>query len=76
MAVALQELSYRDDADLVSMHACLFDDIDAQTVLRRKPADWLERNWRTILKRAKEYHQKHRVWLHPGKLFMLCVDLA
>ena len=36
---ALKVLKYNDDADLVSMHSCLYGDIDCQTVLRSKPHD-------------------------------------
>ena len=74
---ALQELKYSDDPELVSMHSCLFDDIDCQTALRSKPdpVEWLRRNWKTILGRLKEYYKEHGVWEHPGRLFMRCVDL-
>ena len=48
---ALENLGYEDDEEDLSMHACLIDDIDSQTVLRRKGPDWIPRNWVELRKR-------------------------
>ena len=44
----LEHLEYNDEAELLSMHACLVDDWDAQTVLRQKGPGWISRNWSEV----------------------------
>lgn len=71
----LDRLGYKDSADLLSMHACLVDDWDAQTVLRQKGAEWLVRNWTTLKKRLAAWRQRDKIWPHPGLFFLYCWDL-
>ena len=47
----LDNIGYEDEPELLSMHACLVDDWDCQTVLRLKGPGWVTRNWREMRKR-------------------------
>ena len=73
--VAFQYTNYEDDADLFSMHCCLLDDWDAQTVLRSKPVDWIDRNAAVMRRRLDEWYEREGLWPHPGRFFVSCVDL-
>ena len=54
----LESLEYKDQAELLSMHACLVDDWDAQTVLRQKGLGWISRNWSELRRRFDEWHRR------------------
>ena len=71
----LENLHYEDEAELLSMHACLVDDWDAQTVLRLKGLDWLVRNWDELRRRLDQWHRRDGVYPHPGVFFVECWDL-
>ena len=75
IGTALKKLGYDDDVSLLSMHACLCDDWDAQTVLRSKDEDWIERNWKEMRKRLDAWYKRDGIYPHPGLLFMSCIDL-
>ena len=72
---ALENLGYEDDEEDLSMHACLIDDIDSQTVLRRKGPDWIPRNWVELRKRLDAWGRRDGIYPHPGVFFLKCMDL-
>ena len=51
IGTALERLEFKDKPELLSMHACLVDDHDAQTVLRNKGSEWVARNAMEMKKR-------------------------
>lgn len=71
----LENLEYKDEAELLSMHACLVDDWDAQTVLRQKGPGWISRNWREMRLRLDAWHRRDGIYPHPGLFFLHCWDL-
>ena len=71
----LENLEYEDEAELLSMHACLVDDWDAQTVLRQKGPGWISRNWNELRRRLDAWHQRDGIYPHPGCFFLHCWDL-
>ena len=70
----LENLEYEDEAELLSMHACLADDWDAQTVLRQKGPGWISRNWNELRRRLDAWHQRDGLYPHPGVFFLQCWD--
>ena len=66
---ALKNLQYRDDADLLSMHACLLDNYEVQCILRSKPQGWCKRNRKVLKAAMEEYFGKHGIYPHPVVLF-------
>ena len=75
MAKALKALGYTDKPELLAMHACLVDDVDAQTILRSRGVDWIDRNRKVMLKRLHAWYAKDKMWPHPGVFFPSCRDL-
>ena len=71
----LENLGYEDEPELLSMHACLVDDWDAQTVLRLKGVQWLDRNWTELRRRLDAAHRRDGIYPHPGVFFLSCWDL-
>ena len=71
----LDRLEYKDEAELLSMHACLVDDWDAQTVLRKKGPEWVSRNWRELRRRLDAWYWRDGIYPHPGVFFLQCCDL-
>ena len=51
MAKALKALGYTDRPELLAMHACLVDDVEAQTIMRSRGVAWIERNRKEMNKR-------------------------
>ena len=72
---ALLRLDFKDKPELLSMHACLVDDHDAQTILREKDSKWIERNIKEMKKRLIAWRRRERMWPHPGIFFPSCKDL-
>ena len=62
---ALKNLQYRDDADLLSTHACLLDNYEVQCILRSKPQGWCKRNRKVLKAAMEEYFGKHGIYPHP-----------
>ena len=60
----LESLEYKDEAELLSMHACLVDDWDAQTVLRQKGPGWISRNWGELRRRLDAWHRRDGIYPH------------
>ena len=75
LAKALKKLKYKDKPELLSMHACLVDDRDAQSVLRRKDSKWVTRNLCELNKRLIAWRRREGIWPHPGIFFPSCTDL-
>ena len=75
LAKALKKLKYKDKPELLSMHACLLDDRDAQSVLRRKDSKWVTRNSQELNKRLLAWRRREGIWPHPGVFFPSCGDL-
>ena len=71
----LESLEYKGEAEFLSMHACLVDDWDAQTVLRQKGPGWISRNWSELRRRFDEWHRRDGIYPHPGPFFLHCWDL-
>ena len=75
MSKALKTLGYTDRPELLSMHACLVDDVEAQTILRNRGVAWIERNRKEMSKRLRICYDKNKMWPHPGVFFPSCGDL-
>ena len=75
VGVGLANLGYEEEAELLSMHACLVDDWDAQTVLRLKGAEWITRNWTELRRRLDAWYRRDGIYPHPGVFFLQCLDL-
>ena len=75
LAKALQKLKYKDKPELLSMHACLVNDHDAQSVLRRKGSNWIQKNTEELNKRMIAWRRRTGFWPHPGVFFPSCSDL-
>ena len=71
----LKRLHYKDEPELLSMHACLINDWDAQTVLRQKGEDWVRRNSKELTRRLNAWHRRDGIWPHPGIFFLDCWHL-
>ena len=71
----LESLEYKDEAEFLSMHACLVDDWDAQTVLRQNGPGWLSRNWSELCRLFAAWHRQDGIDPHPGQFFLHCWDL-
>ena len=61
----LERLKHKGQAELLSMHACLVDDWDAQTVLRQKGLGWISRNWSEMRRRLDAWHRRDGIFPHP-----------
>ena len=75
VSAALKTLDYTDALELLSMHACLLDNFDAQCILRSKEVGWCNRNLRIKQMTMREYKKKQRIWPHPAILFHKCRHL-
>ena len=71
----LERLEYKDQAELLSMRACLVDDWDAQTVLRQKGPGWIRRNWSELRRRLDAWYRRDGIYPHPRHFFLHCRDL-
>ena len=75
MVDAMKDLGYTDDAELLSMHACLFDCFAAQVIVRSKGPGWIKNNIREMKTRMNRYKQANGIWPHPAVLLTLCKDI-
>ena len=63
----LKSLKYDADPEIFFVHACLIDDWGAQTVLRTKSEDCIDRNWGEMRRRLDRYWEEKRISPHPGR---------
>ena len=75
LSKALKKLNYNDKPELLSMHACLLHDHNAQSVLRSKDSKWITRNSENLKQRLLGWRRREGIWPHPGVFFPTCVDL-
>ena len=67
-----RRLKYKDEPELLAMHACLVDDWDCQIVLRHKGVGWITRNKKEMIKRLNVWYQRNGIWPHPVSFFAHC----
>ena len=69
----LASLEYKDEAELLSMHACLVDEWGAQTVLRQKGPGWSYRNWSELRRRLDAWHRRDGIYPHTRQFCLHCL---
>ena len=75
LSKALKKLKYNDKPELLSMHACLLHDHNAQSMLRSKDSRWVTRNLKKMNQRLLAWRRREGIWPHPGLFFPSCDDL-